>query len=304
MLAWLQNAVVALGARGIAAMRPPFRERVAQQMADNWIRHDTRFVQVVDANLREFWPALSAARRATLLQANALRTARAQLDHFWAWHARPQALREAVNVQGLELLAAGEPAVIAGAHQLGFEVALMRLSMETAGALIYDPGTMPLPRAAQRAWGRFKPQQVIAARGAARPALRALRNGLPLLVLVEQPADPGGALTAALLGGAMRFTPLVAWLARAQPTRVVWLDVEQHAAGQYSARLVETAAADMASGPGSARCMAGLLENALRADPAGYWWGRCRIGRLHVDGPRQSTAKPQDSGRPESSGVG
>ena len=305
MLAWMQSAVVSIGARGIAAMRPAFRERVAQQMADNWIRNDERFTRIVDSNLRRVWPAMASNQRRALMQANALCTARGQLDHFWAWHARPKALRDAVRVQGLEQLRAGQPMVIAGAHRLGFEVALMRISMEISGALVYDPGATPLPRAAQRAWSRFHPQQVIAARGAARPALRAVREGRPLLVLAEEPADNDGDLHAAVLGSSMRFTPLVAWLVRAAGAKVLWLDIEQHGSGNYSVALSgDQPQHEMADGPRSARCMAALLERALRADPAGYWWSRCAITGLQLNTPRQSAAKPQDSGDRESSVVG
>jgi Kdo2-lipid IVA lauroyltransferase/acyltransferase len=302
---WMQNAIVGVGARGIAMMRPAFRERVAQQMADNWVRQDETFVRTVDTNLRRMWPAMAAAQRQALLRANALRTARGQLDHFWAWHARPARLRDTVRLQGLEQIVPGRPVVIAGAHRLGFEVALMRLSMEVSGALIFDPGATPLPRAAQRAWSRFRPQQVIAAHGGARPALRAVRAGLPLLVLAEEPADPDGAIAAPVLGGAMRFTPLVAWLARATGAQVLWLDVEQQDGGHHAVGLSPIhPQREMADGPASARRMAALVERALRSDPAGYWWARAALPALQPPTPRQSAAKAESSGSAESSVAG
>jgi lauroyl/myristoyl acyltransferase len=302
---WAENVVVGLGARGIAAMSPAFRERVAHQMADNWLRQDEAFVSTAEHNLRLLWPAMAASQRRGLLHANATRTARGQLDHFWAWHARAAALRDAVRVQGLEQIEPGRPCVIAGAHRLGFEIALMRISMELSGALIFDPGATPLPRAAQRAWSRFRPQRVIAAQGGARPALRAVREGLPLLVLAEEPADADGAPTAALLGGAMRFTPLVAWLVRATGAQVVWLDVEQQDGGRYAVQLSPLQPQrEMSDAAGSARRMAAMLESALRGDPAGYWWARCRIAALQVRPPRQSAAKAESSGNTESSAAG
>ena len=304
---WMQEAVVALGARGIAALRPAFRERVALQMAGNWTRSDEQFNQVVDANLHHVWPAWTASQRHALMHVNAVRTARAQLDHFWAWHAHGDALREAVTVQGLEQLTApaSAPTVIAGTHRLGFEVALMRLSMDVAGALIYDPGSMPLPAAARRAWSRFHPQQVIQAHGAARPALRALREHQPLLVLVEEPHQHEGELRAPLLGASMAFTPLVAWLVRSARAQVVWLDVQQHDEGRYSLQLSPPLPLhDMADGTRSAIAMASRLERALRNDPTGYWWSRTQLSGLHLRPTRQSAAKRQDSGGRESSRVG
>jgi Kdo2-lipid IVA lauroyltransferase/acyltransferase len=305
LTAWMQNTVVGLGARGIALMRPAFRERVAQQMADNWVRQDEAFVRTVDGNLRLMWPAMASVQRQALLRANAVRTARGQLDHFWAWHARAARLRDAVALAGLEQIVPGRPTVIAGAHRLGFEVALMRLSMEVSGALIFDPGATPLPRAAQRAWSRFKPQQVIAAHGGARPSLRAVRAGLPLLVLAEEPADPEGAIAAPVFGGAMRFTPLVAWLVRATGAQVLWLDVDQQDGGRYAVVLSPLhPQREMADDASSARRMAAQLERALRGDPAGYWWARCRIAPLQVQTPRQSAAKAESSGSAESSVAG
>ncbi len=296
---WLQDGVVRAGAFGIGRMSPAFRERVAQQLARQWLGADARFSSLVLGNLRRALPALPAGEIEQLALANAQRTARAQLDHFWSWHARRELLLEAVQFDGLAQLDGAAPTVIAGSHRLGFEVALMRLSIDVSGALIVDPGATPLPRAARRAWSRFRPQRVIEARGAARPALAAVREGRPLLVLVEEPSSAAAAGVdesphAPVLALQMRFTPLVALLVRLAHARVLWLDVRTLGGGRYAAALSEPLPAGaMADAWQSAQALAARLDRSLRADPAGYWWARCAFAAA---APRPPSAAQEQIG--------
>ena len=305
VLSALQDAVVSLGARGIGRMSSDFRDRVARQMATHWLSGDARYARTLHGNLRLAFPERNEQALRDLAELNARRTARAQIDHFWAWHASPEALRETVSLQGHAQLKDGMPTVLAGAHQLGFEVALIRMSMEVSGALVFDPGATPLPRAAQRAWSRFQPQQVIAAEGALRPARAAVRSGKPLLLLADEPAEGQHAEVAPLLGTTMRFTPLVSFLARACAARVVWLDVRQSDSGNYRATLSEPFAAnEMAEPAASAQAMAARLERALRVDPAGYWWGRKTVGGVRPVRAEQIGTKGGAMGADQSQGSG
>jgi lauroyl/myristoyl acyltransferase len=302
----LQDGFVSLGARGIGRMTPEFRSRVAQQMALHWLSVDQRFSNAVALNLASVFPEHTVEERKALASASAHRTARAQLDHFWAWHARRDHIVEAVELEGFERLidaTPGDPVVVAGAHRIGFELVLIRLSIELEGAVIYDAGATPLPRAARRAWSRFKPQQVIAARGALQPALHAVRQGVPLLVLADEPANDLPADTARVLASRMRFSPIVSFLARRCGARVLWVDFLQLGPGRYRAVLGEPLSAAQANDRAAcAAAMAARLEKSLRTDPSGYWWGRKSIAGVRPQRREQIAAKaraiaPGQSGR-------
>lgn len=271
---WLQDRVVALGARTLASLSPAWRLRLAEQMAAHWLRPDAVFAHVVHGNLRLALPQWEPAARQTVAARNAWLTALAQIDHFRAWYGSVDRLRTQVQLDGEALLHKQPPAVVLATHQLGFEVAALRMAQELEGAVVVDPGAWPLPPAARAAWSRSRPQLLLDVQGGPQPMRQALRQGRSLLLLCDEPPAMARPCSARVLGFAQRFSPLGAVLARAEHARLIGVDVRIQNEHGYRVQLQELPAPRGAADTRWLQSLANTLNGALHEEPAGYWWGR------------------------------
>ena len=265
--------------RGIGFMDNATRHKIADRMSARQAASDHEFAETVVHNLKTAFPAMSKANIQNLALLNCKRMARARLDHLWSWHASAQELSALASLSGAQDLPANSACIIVGCHQLGMEVAAMRLSIEVEGAIVVDPGSETLLTAAKRAWSRFRPQTIIEADGAFRPALRVLKAGKPLLLFPDEPEIAGHhRVPAQVIGAMIQYSPIVSILAKATGAPVFWLQVDQQADGHYSVsieRLIE--ASEAGDVQKAIRTQANKLEGLLRTDPSAYWWSRRRL---------------------------
>ncbi|MFK7963880.1 MAG: hypothetical protein AB8C46_07925 [Burkholderiaceae bacterium] len=265
--------------RGIGFMDDATRHKIADKMSARQAASDHEFAETVVHNLTTVFPAMSKANIQNLALLNCKRMARARLDHLWSWHASARELAALASLSGAKELPGNSACIIVGCHQLGMEVAAMRLSVEVEGAIVVDPGSETLLGAAKRAWSRFRPQTIIEAEGAFRPALRVLKAGKPLLLFPDEPEIAGHhRVPAQVIGAMVQYSPIVSILAKAAAAPVFWLQVDQQADGHYRVSLEQLAAATEAVDMHKTiQMQAKKLEEFLRTDPSAYWWSRRRL---------------------------
>jgi lauroyl/myristoyl acyltransferase len=153
------------------------------------------------ANLAVAFDTFSEAELASLEAAHCRASAEAWFDNVVAFAGGPAVVRSMVRLEGAELLQrSGQPTIVASAHFVDVYLALLRVAMESPGAIIYREPTQPaLKRRLLRQIERFSAVRMIGSKACIRPALKALKAGLPLVLLADQPDDLRGAVAKPLL---------------------------------------------------------------------------------------------------------
>jgi|GEM_PF-5209319 len=229
------------------------RNKFAEKMGEYLGTSDQEFSSTVIANLAGAFPHLGRKAIFDLAVANAYKTSQAQLDFLWAWRASGSAIRKRVSLQGQELVKSSVPPIVVGTHQLGFEVASLRLSMQTAGGVIIDPGSEKLPASAYKAWSRFNPQTIIEPKSALRQCRDVLRAGKPVLMLVDQPPGLNDEFPTTTIGKLQpKISPIVTLLRSRTKHPVLWMDISDR----------------------SDKSGYDVLNRQLAENPSGYWWAR------------------------------
>lgn len=240
---------------------------------------DTDRRLLAQANLGVAFDNLSENELAKLEAAHCRASAEAWFDNVVAFAGGPAVVRAMVRLEGAELLhRSGQPTIVAGAHFVDVYLALLRVAMESHGAIIYREPTQPaLKRRLLRQIARFSAVQMIGSKACIRPALKALKAGLPLVVLADQPDDLRGAVAKPFLCGGIAWSPAIAFLAERTGAQVLWLDVKREDDGIYSVTLSPLTARPCATENDVFSGLAHRLNAAATARPEFYRWDRGQL---------------------------
>lgn len=285
-------------------LRLPFsaRRRAARLFALWRIAADAERSDTVRANLAVAFSRFSEKQLARLESDFNQATAEVWFDSFIAFAGGPSVVRTLVRLEGAHLLRTGaKPCIVTGAHFVDSYLALLRVAMEVEGAMIYRRPTNPSQEARLlRQVARFSDVRMIASTACIRPALAALRAGMPLAIMADQPDDLRSAVATPFLCGGIAWSPAVAFLAQRTGARVLWLDVERQDDGRYLAVLSPLTPVACEAEREVFAGLATRLQASALARPAFFRWDRGQLlsRRKHLD---QSAAKMVQISRDQSS---
>ncbi len=227
-------------------------------------------------NLRLCFPELSPAQRRRLLKAHFRALGRASLMEAVCWWGSRQEIERLVRLEGLEHFQAhvGRPLILLAPHFLGLNLGGVRLTLlpyrfASMYARIRNPLVDRLMRHGRR---RFGQSLLISRHEGIRPALRAIRAGMPFYYLPDQDFGQRDAIFVPFFGVPTATVTALARLARITGARVVPCIVRQEGAG-YVVRFLP-AWEDYPSGDveSDTRRMNAFIEEQVRQMPEQYFW--------------------------------
>jgi Kdo2-lipid IVA lauroyltransferase/acyltransferase len=189
-----------------------------------------------DTNLALCFPDLSATERKRLARRHYRALGRSVMELGVLWWSSAQRIKGFVRLEGREYLAAyaGRPAIVLAPHFVGVDMGSLRLTMEFSGAAIYSQQKAPLlDRLMLRGRTRFSPTRMISRQAGLRPAIRALREGLPLYLLPDMDMGRKESLFVPFLGVTAATIPIVPRLAKLTGAAVVPVVAKQLPEGGY-----------------------------------------------------------------------
>ncbi|HUN91484.1 MAG TPA: lipid A biosynthesis acyltransferase [Burkholderiaceae bacterium] len=280
MTAWLARRWIAVI---LATLDWPVarRMRLARRLGDLlwlvvWPRR-----RVTLANLRACFPEWSAVRRSEVGRQLFRNIARAALDHAVLWRGNREQVIGLVRVEGLERLRPepGQALILLAPHFAGLDAGGIRIGVEMQVVSIYARQSNPVwDEWLTMGRARFNAPVLIARGGAdLRPALRAMRDGLPFYYLPDMDHGPANSIFAPFFGVQAATIPMVSRLARIAGARVV-LAVTEMTDDGYVLHLEEP----WADFPGSSieldtARMNREIERWVRRIPDQYLWTHRRF---------------------------
>ncbi|SMB22278.1 Lipid A biosynthesis acyltransferase [Sterolibacterium denitrificans] len=139
-------------------------------------------------NLRLCFPQLSEAERNTLVRRHFAVFGRSFIERGLLWWASPARLRRIVRVEGMQHLDAqsGRPVILLVPHFVGLDMGWTRLTLERDMVSIYaNQKNLLFNAALYRGRLRFGNSQLLSRQQGTRPALRAMRSGMPFYYLPD-----------------------------------------------------------------------------------------------------------------------
>lgn len=227
-------------------------------------------------NLRLCFPELSQAQRRRLLRDHFRALGRASLMESVSWWGSREEVERLVRLEGLEhfLAHAGRPLILLTPHFLGLNLGGVRLTLlpyrfASMYARIRNPY---IDRLMRHARSRFSPSLLISRHEGIKPALRAIRQGMPFYYLPDQDFGQRDAIFVPFFGVPTATVTALPRLARITGARVVPCIVRQEAAG-YVVRFLpaweDFPGQDVES---DTRRMNAFIEEQVRQMPEQYFW--------------------------------
>lgn len=227
-------------------------------------------------NLRLCFPELSTAERRRLLRAHFRALGRASLLEAVSWWGSRQEVERLVRLEGLEIFQAhvGRPLILLAPHFLGLNIGGVRLTLlpyrfVSMYARIRNPH---IDRLMRQARSRFGQSLLISRHEGIKPALRAIRAGLPFYYLPDQDFGRRDAIFVPFFGVPTATVTALPRLARITGARVVPCIVRQEGQG-YVVRFLP-AWEDYPTGDveSDTRRMNAFIEAQVRQMPEQYFW--------------------------------
>ncbi|MBP9713222.1 MAG: lipid A biosynthesis acyltransferase [Sterolibacterium sp.] len=144
--------------------------------------------RVTLTNLRLCFPQMSEAERAVLARQHFAAFGRSFIERGLLWWATPARLRRIVRVEGLAHLDAciGRPIILLVPHFVGLDMGWTRLTLERDMVSIYaNQKNLLFNAALYKGRTRFGDSRLLSRQEGTRPALRAMRAGLPFYYLPD-----------------------------------------------------------------------------------------------------------------------
>ena len=144
--------------------------------------------RVTRTNLRLCFPHWSEARRRALAREHFRCFMRSFFERFIFWYGSPQRIRRLCRLEGVEHFERhrGQPLILLAPHFVGLDAGGMRLSLEARCASMYAAQkSRALTEAMTRGRTRFNAGRLLLRTEGLRPAVRALREGLPFYFLPD-----------------------------------------------------------------------------------------------------------------------
>lgn len=227
-------------------------------------------------NLRLCFPELSERDRRRLLKAHFRALGRASLLEAVAWWGSREEVEGLVRIEGMAHFEqhAGRPLILLTPHFLGLNLGGVRLTLlpyrfASMYARIRNP---ELDRWVRHARSRFGQTVLISRHEGIKPALRAIRQGMPFYYLPDQDFGQRDAVFVPFFGIPTATVTALPRLARITDARVLPCIVRQEGAG-YVVRFLPA----WADFPGEdvesdTRRMNAFIEEQVRQMPEQYFW--------------------------------
>jgi KDO2-lipid IV(A) lauroyltransferase len=211
------------------------RARAAALLGDAlwWIAWPRRRIALT--NLRLCFPQLAERERHAIGQRCFRNIARAALDHSILWRGTQGEIQRFVRIVGGEHLfnPANRPLIMVAPHFVGLDAGGIRISTEMKGVSIYA-------RQSNEVWDhwlkhgreRFNEPVLITRQGSdLRPALRAMKSGMPFYYLPDMDHGPENSIFVPFFGERAATLPMVSRIARLIDAKVVMAVTELTAEG-------------------------------------------------------------------------
>ncbi len=269
---------IGLGAMRVAAalpLRTALRLGFALGRGLGWLAR--RRCHVAAVNLRLCFPELDAGARAQLLEANLAATGMGLLEIALCWWAPDAALRERVEIEGLEhydaALARGKGAILLTGHFTTLELGAGLFALHRPFHAMYRPHGNPLYDTVMR-WARERRSRMATIpRDDVRAMLRALKRGETVWYAPDQDYGGTDSVFVPFFGIPARTITATSRFARITGAAVVPYYPERLADGRYRIRVLPALEGFPSDDEfrDAARINA-LIEGWVRAVPEQYLW--------------------------------
>jgi len=231
---------------------------------------------VVRINLQKCFPALSDAERERLARAHFRAFCRSVIERGILWWAPRARLERLIRVEGLENLArlAGKPVIILSPHFVGFEAAIMRLTMEFPVSGMYATQSDALAdRVALAGRSRFG-GQLMARQTGIWGALQVLRSGGFYFYLPDMDYGRKHSIFVPFFGVQTATVPALSQLAKRSGAAVVPCTTRILPGGKGYLVRIEPAWREFPGDDAIAdtRRMLAYIEERAREMPEQYYW--------------------------------
>lgn len=233
-------------------------------------------------NLERCLPGLSVAERARLARAHFAALGRSLLERGVAAWASRERIGRVVRIEGLEHLraVAGRPVILLAPHFVGLDMGFTRLACERDMASIYSMQKSAAVNALLlRSRTRFGRQRLFSRQQGVRPALAALREGLPFYYLPDMDYGPRDAVFVPFFGVPAATITALSRIARIAGAALVPCVTRMLPGGAGYELRCHPAWTDF---PGvddaaDARRMNAWIEDRVREMPEQYFWTHKRF---------------------------
>lgn len=234
---------------------------------------------VVLINLAKCFPELSSTQRHALARQHFTQLGRALMDTAVAWFGSAEQVKSLVKLEGFEqalaLHNAGTPLILLCPHFIALELATTRLAIEHEAASFFSHQKDKVfdDFLIQRRT-RFRPIRLVSRQDGVKPAIRAIRDRLPLVFPGDLDFGPRDAVFAPFFGVPAATITALPRLAKITRATVLAVVIEQHSA---TAGYTVTISAPFADFPTDsiesdvARVNA-FIESRVAPIPAQYYW--------------------------------
>jgi KDO2-lipid IV(A) lauroyltransferase len=261
----------------LARLAPALRRRTCEVLGAAFMHVARERREVARRNLRMCFPDLADAAREELLRHHFRALGRGLALACTAWFRSADEIRAAVRVEGLAHLtsAPDRPRILLVPHFVSLDTAAIRLSLERDAVAIYSTQKDPVFDGflvARRT--RFRAVRLVPREAGIKPALRALREGLPLFLQPDLDFGPRDSIFVPFFGIPTATTTALPRLARITGAAVLPVIAEQAPDGASCVVRIHPPIEGFPSARPEAdvRRMNAIIEAHVRRIPAQYWW--------------------------------
>ena len=236
--------------------------------------------RVARVNLRLCFPQWSEAQRRAVARGHFRYFMRSFFDRFIFWYGAPERIRRLCRLEGIEHFEPhrGRPVIVLAPHFVGLDAGGIRLSLEAQCASMYAAQkSRALTEAMTQGRMRFNDGRLLLRTDGLRPAVKALREGLPFYFLPDMDLGALDAVFVPFFGVPAATVTSVARLARITGAVVVPLVTTMTDDG-YVARFYpawqDFPGEDLAA---ATRRMNAFVEERVLEMPAQYLWSHKRF---------------------------
>lgn len=236
--------------------------------------------RVARVNLRLCFPHWSEAQRRAVARGHFRYFMRSFFDRFIFWYGAPERIRRLCRLEGIEHFEPhrGRPVIVLAPHFVGLDAGGIRLSLEAQCASMYAAQkSRALTEAMTQGRMRFNNGRLLLRTEGLRPAVKALRDGLPFYFLPDMDLGARDAVFVPFFGVPAATVTSVARLARITGAVVVPLVTTMTDDG-YVARFYpawqDFPGDDLAA---ATRRMNAFIEERVLEMPAQYLWSHKRF---------------------------
>jgi len=233
-------------------------------------------------NLRRCFPQMTERERVAIARAHFRAFGRTLLERSILWWAPREEIVRMVRVAGLEriLTLQGEPLILLAPHFVGLDAGCTRLTCDLDMAGIYskqkDPWFNALLLSGRT---RFGHQRAIPRQDGVRPAIAALKEGLPFYYLPDQDYGAREAMFVPFFGVPAATITGLSRMARITGARVVPIVTRMFPGGEGYEVMCYPAWENFPSGDDAAdtRRLNEFIEERVREMPEQYFWTHKRF---------------------------